>query len=41
MDVLLLRDKIAEAARYLRTLAKYRIPLHTKQSVAAAHGTDE
>ncbi|HEX4725551.1 MAG TPA: FAD-dependent oxidoreductase [Pseudonocardiaceae bacterium] len=33
--------KIVEAAGYLATLAHYRVPLHSKHSVVAAHGTDE
>jgi pyruvate/2-oxoglutarate dehydrogenase complex dihydrolipoamide dehydrogenase (E3) component len=33
--------KLVEAAGYLATLARHRVPLHTKHSVVAAHGTDE
>jgi D-hydroxyproline dehydrogenase subunit alpha len=33
--------RLAEAAGYLATLARHRIPLHTRHSVVAAHGADE
>ncbi len=33
--------KLAEGAGYLRALRRHRIPLHTRQTVVAAHGTDQ